>query len=41
MAEKGPIYYQLKDEIQLLEDEIWQVSDSLEILTNKMIGAWS
>ena len=34
MAEKGPIYYHLKDEIQLLEDEIWQVSDSLEILTN-------
>ena len=34
MAEKDPIYYQLKDEIQLLEDEIWQVSDSMEILAN-------
>ena len=32
IAEKDPIYCQLKDEIQLLEDEIWQVSDSLEIL---------
>ena len=34
IAEKDPIYYQLKDEIQLLEDEIWQISDSLEILVN-------
>ena len=34
IAEKDPIYCQLKDEIQLLEDEIWQVSDSLEILAN-------
>ena len=34
IAEKDPIYYKLKDEIQLLEDEIRQVSDSLEILAN-------
>ena len=34
IVEKDPIYCQLKDEIQLLEDEIWQVSDSLEILAN-------
>ena len=32
IVEKDPIHCQLKDEIQLLEDKIWQVSDSLEIL---------
>ena len=34
IVEKEPIYYQLKDEIQSLEDEIWQFSDSLDILAN-------
>ena len=34
IVEKEPIYYQLKDEIQSLEDEIWQFSDSLDTLAN-------